>query len=134
MTSLTISAPVDGQWYDLPTPLAPLTAPQIMFHLGSGVEETGPGSAGTRLVAGPNPCRTFAAIRWEGVTGSATAVVLDASGRQVRRLVCSPGQNGALESRWDCNDNRGRRVPAGVYAIRLASANRTACACLVVAD
>lgn len=77
-----------------------------------------PPARAQRLGIGPSPARTAA-----HVGGSGPALVCDALGRVVRRL-------GAGESIWDLRDENGRRVRAGVYAVRRNGAG----ARLVVAD
>ncbi|MFO7651207.1 MAG: hypothetical protein R6X13_07725 [bacterium] len=76
------------------------------------------GPAVRQLRIGPSPART--AVR---VGGSGPVLVCDACGRVVRRL-------GADAASWDLRDDAGRRVRAGVYAVRRGPAS----ARLVVAD
>lgn len=81
------------------------------------VEET-PDSGHRKLAAVPNPTRMVVDIG-----GSGPAVVFDACGRAVRRL-----GSGAVS--WDLRDEAGRRVRAGVYAVRRGPSSVR----LVVAD
>jgi hypothetical protein len=69
----------------------------------------------------PNPAFEAAVVQatlTESVSCSVT--ILDVVGRQVRTLmrvgVLAPGRH---EWRWDLQDDSGRRVPAGVYFVRL---------------
>jgi hypothetical protein len=83
---------------------------QAVEELGSVPEQ--------RLALGPSPARTAVQLG-----GSGPVLVCDALGRVVRRL-------GSGESSWDLRDAAGRRVRAGVYAVRRGGA----VARLVVAD
>lgn len=57
--------------------------------------------------------------------GPATADVLDARGRRVRRLVAMPGGDGATaELAWDGRDAQGRAVAGGTYLVRVRQGGR----------
>ena len=71
----------------------------------------------------PSPVRSGATIAFTLPVGAAGAQarlsIFGVDGRRVRRLadgVMSPGRH---ELRWDATDERGARVPAGVYFISL---------------
>ncbi len=75
----------------------------------------------SRLELGPNPASGNVAVSFSiAHAGIAALSVYDASGRLVRRLVslAEPGEHTLL---WDRTDATGRRVPAGVYYVRLVS-------------
>jgi len=51
--------------------------------------------------------------------GEVSLAVFDPSGRRLRDLGEGPLPAGTHQRRWDFRDDRGRRVPTGVYLIRL---------------
>lgn len=68
----------------------------------------------------PNPAMGEALISFGArLTGPAELRIYDLLGRRVRRLEIAPGADHAA---WDEEDDRGRRVAAGVYLIRDQSA------------
>jgi hypothetical protein len=91
----------------------------------TGVPWAPPAARGLELSAAPNPLRSGAArVRLAAPSGArVTLDLLDLSGRRLARLF-----EGALaaprEMVWDGRDGRGRRLPAGVYWLRLGSGVR----------
>jgi len=89
-----------------------------------GVQSAGPTGM---LVTGlrrftPNPFARTTAINYElACSGPVALTVHDVSGRLVRRLEAGPRSVGRHDARWDGTDVRGRRVPAGVYFVRLSA-------------
>jgi len=79
-------------------------------------------AAGLRLAAGPNPFAERLEIRFD-LPGSVPAAleVLDLQGRRVARL--DPGTliRGSQRLEWDGRDASGRRLPDGIYFVRLSS-------------
>ncbi|MBD3160610.1 MAG: T9SS type A sorting domain-containing protein [Candidatus Eisenbacteria bacterium] len=71
----------------------------------------------------PNPSGGALAIRWTSPKAGWSLEVFDATGRLVRDL----GRFGAGEHRmdWDGRDRAGRRLPAGVYFLRLKNGSET---------
>jgi hypothetical protein len=66
--------------------------------------------------AAPNPATDLVRLSLPQVRGPASVEMMDASGRVVRTLpVCGP------EALWDCRDDSGECVPAGVYVWRCGS-------------
>jgi hypothetical protein len=66
----------------------------------------------------PNPMRHESVIRCGlGITRGTELVVHDVAGRRVRRL----GPVNHAPVRWDACDDRGVRVPAGMYLVRAGS-------------
>ncbi|RMG38591.1 MAG: T9SS C-terminal target domain-containing protein, partial [Planctomycetota bacterium] len=78
------------------------------------------------LPAHPNPFRgtTVLPLVVEH-TGPVDLAVFDVAGRRVRTLVRGRMTAGPHEIRWDGRDERGHRVPAGVYFVRMAASGRT---------
>jgi len=68
----------------------------------------------------PNPGRVPITIRFAYATGGPLGVgIFDAAGRRVRSFILPGGAEGTGEITWDGADERGRRLPAGAYLIRL---------------
>jgi hypothetical protein len=84
-----------------------------------GVQSTS-GMLRTRLLnCAPNPFSRMAAARYElGQAGPVELTVRDVSGRLVRRLVSGYRSAGRYDVGWNATDDRGRRVPAGIYFLR----------------
>ncbi|MDZ4804959.1 MAG: FlgD immunoglobulin-like domain containing protein [Candidatus Eisenbacteria bacterium] len=82
-----------------------------------GVPETAPAVA---LIATPNPFADRTTIRVDG-SGLVQVTIFDAAGRSVRRLSAgaSAGHGDAVE--WDGMDDSGRRLPSGIYLVRVES-------------
>lgn len=82
----------------------------------------------------PNPVRTRAAIRLTlaGQRAGADLTVFDVTGRQVRALARGLRSTGNLVVDWDARDDRGARVPPGVYLVRLATTAQRSTVRLVV--
>jgi hypothetical protein len=101
---------------------------------GVGEEESPPvedGSApmGARLGlrAMPSPASGSIAIRFVlPAAGTARVVIDDASGRLVRVLAFEGLSAGENETSWAGTDARGRRLPTGVYFVRLVTTTGTA--------
>ena len=98
----------------------PATLDQIAGYSGLGFGEPGffepvpPPSLESRLMITPNPVRTIASIKLDGIAGHPDfARITDVTGRLVRRLPF----DGAREVLWDRKDSRGARVRAGVYYV-----------------
>ena len=67
-------------------------------------------------LAGPQPCRTEAALRLDlPADGNLDLVVLDLQGRRVRSLMRGAIPTGTHPVRWDLRDENGSRVASGVY-------------------
>ena len=60
-----------------------------------------------------------------GAVNSVQADIVDVAGRRVRTLVVdAPATSGGLE--WDLRDDGGRRVPSGLYWVRVVSGGSVA--------
>jgi hypothetical protein len=74
----------------------------------------------------PNPTRTALTLAWTMPEAGDIAVeVFDAAGRRVRDVVHAERAAGAHTLAWDLRDEAGRRVPAGIYTLRLAAPGHT---------
>jgi hypothetical protein len=70
----------------------------------------------------PNPFDARTEIRFDvPSSGSHSLIVYDVAGRHVRTLSQGHGVAGPQRVEWDGRDDRGRRVPAGVYFYALRS-------------
>ena len=99
----------------------------------------GAGAPSLRLGPGvPNPFRGATTLRWEvgpGAAGGRLRVeVCDLRGRVVRTLEDRPLRPGGATVTWDGRDERGARLPAGVYLCRAAAAGETATRKLLLLD
>ena len=86
-----------------------------------------PGTRSRLLGASPNPFGPATHIAFElARAGEVRLDIFDMRGRRVRSLIrhAAPASRNAFE--WDGRDDRGRRLPAGVYAYALRSAAWTA--------
>lgn len=78
------------------------------------------------LWAGPNPLSTATTLRFELPSQQAVTLdIYDATGRLVRQLLRGETPAGEQAVVWDARDERGTRVPNGMYYARL-STNRVA--------
>jgi len=89
---------------------------------GAGAVDVGPIAAASRSIeVYPNPVRADLTIRFGlAVARSVTAQVLSVDGRLVQTLADGrsfPAGDGEL--RWDLRDSAGKRVPIGVYFVRV---------------
>lgn len=80
-----------------------------------------PAPRGLRLAApAPSPARAGVVFTYESEPGRAAELsVVDVAGRRVARLEAG-GTDGAGRAAWDLRDQGGRRVPPGVYRVRLS--------------
>lgn len=73
----------------------------------------------------PNPTREKIRIEFDLVErGAASLELFDVRGRSVARLPVPSAEAGAGSVVWDGRSGSGERVPAGVYFVRMESANR----------
>lgn len=106
-------------WYDLRA----CTADGGEVAVGGSLA---PVVTGGRLVTrlyppSPNPFSGSTAIRFDvpAHVGSVVLEVYDLVGRRVRTVVDGPAERGRWTAEWDGRDGDGRRVPSGVYFLRL---------------
>src|SRR6185436_6968093 len=96
----------DGGQYEAAIPVA-------------GTLAVGEGARGLDFEA-PQPNPAFASVRLAGaVTSIAALDLFDIGGRRVQSFVVEAGR---FDLDWNLADAHGRRVPAGLYFARLASA------------
>jgi hypothetical protein len=75
----------------------------------------------------PNPFRGVMEVRFALEQPSHVSLAIyDTAGRRVRTLLSGPEAVGSHVITWDGSDGRGRRVPAGVYIVRLDAGGRVA--------
>ena len=99
------------------------------FYLPSGIEEARgmKPEAGYRIVIYPNPFTGKTTINYQ-LTGTSpvSLKVFNISGQLVKVLVDEPRKAGAYQAVWDGRDEKGKRVPTGVYFCRLQAAEFSA--------
>ncbi len=77
-------------------------------------------SAGTLLAAYPNPFNPSTRISArQPVAGRVELLVHDLAGRRQRVLIDEWREAGRFEASWDGRDDKGRRLPSGVYLLSL---------------
>ena len=82
-------------------------------------------TSGIALAPGSNPSRVPASLYWQsspGATGASEIRIFDLTGRRIRTLELGSAVGG--KAQWDGNDEDGRRVPAGLYLMRLISGSQ----------
>jgi len=75
----------------------------------------------------PNPFRDRVTIRFDlPVAGQANLAIFDVTGRRIRTVLNERLEAGRYSPVWDGRDERGSRVAAGVYFVRLRAGEFTA--------
>lgn len=64
----------------------------------------------------PNPAFNSVTFYWGNPNGSAELTIFDFAGRAVKAIEIGPAETGTLI--WNCRDEEGRPVPAGLYFAR----------------
>jgi len=87
-----------------------------------GVQSTS-GVLRTRLLnCAPSPFSRMATVSYElGLAGPVALTVHDVFGRLVRRLERGYRTPGKYDVGWNATDDRGRRMPAGIYFLRFTA-------------
>jgi YVTN family beta-propeller protein len=81
------------------------------------------GGSVLRLVTAPNPFSESVRIDFDVLRRAHGKLsVVDLQGRRVRTLLDAPLEEGAARLWWDGRDDRGRKLPAGAYWVRLGTA------------
>jgi hypothetical protein len=108
--------------------VTPVTTADAQITIGSNVGvEDAPAPAGVRVRAETNPGRGAIALVLEAdAAGIQRLEILDVSGRRVRLMDAGWREPGSRQVRWDGRDDAGAQVPAGVYLVRVAAADRVA--------
>jgi hypothetical protein len=75
--------------------------------------------------ARPNPARGLAVIPFTLPRATdITLAVFDPSGRRLRSLIAGAMPAGSHEAAWDFRDDRGRKMPTGIYLVRMEADER----------
>jgi hypothetical protein len=119
-TSLTLSGVLV---YDAGVSVNPVTASPCSIAIGAPLAVAGRAGMGApRLRASPVPARGAVTLAVEAAAaGPQRLEVLDVTGRRLRTLADGWVPAGARTLGWDGTDEAGRRLPAGVYLVRLAA-------------
>jgi hypothetical protein len=93
----------------------------------SGPATPGADAAAGRAAVTPNPARAETEITFETSTPGAPldVAVLDVAGRRVRTLENGEAPTGKRKLAWDLRDDQGRRVPSGLYFVKLTQGTRS---------
>jgi plastocyanin len=136
-TSFTFTFPTEGR-FPFFCSLHDATMRGVVRVLGLiGVEPlpATTGRPGFLARPAPNPARDFVVVRFGlARAGRAQLDVLDLRGRRVARPLDGVYGKGGYGMRWDCRSGNGRRVPAGVYFLRLRVPGATASERIVVTE
>ncbi len=102
------------------------TAGYPSLHPYSAVEPlTGPLPARVHLTAAPNPFRAGTVLGFAvGRDEAGRLRIFNLFGHELRRLARPAGEPGWVELRWDGRDAKGKRVPAGIYFLRIEAGRR----------
>jgi hypothetical protein len=104
-----------GDMWSWPRPCSPSRT-----VLPSELEPVRPSRGPRLLVTSSNPASSGFSFRYEvGLAGSVAVSVYDVRGRRVRGLTAVSAQRGPLAVEWDGRDERGHRVTAGTYFVRV---------------
>ncbi|MEZ4651778.1 MAG: T9SS type A sorting domain-containing protein, partial [Candidatus Eisenbacteria bacterium] len=83
----------------------------------------------------PNPATDSVSFELvESVGAEARIEVFAADGRKVRSLAVRAGTSSAGGASWDLQDSDGRRVPSGVYSVRVSVGSLEESARITVLD
>lgn len=94
----------------------------ITLDVGDGADP----NLALRLAAEPNPAFRRVSLAFASArSGDPTVQVTDVLGRTVRRFTHTRVERGEHRIEWDGRDDRGMRVPAGVYLVRLSLGDQT---------
>lgn len=117
-----------ARWNDLPDAISELGTAVVgyVIEYNSLASVLDPAGSSAELRSGvPNPFVERTTIRFRmAQPGPASLGVHDVAGRTVRTLVSGELPAGGHEAVWDGRDERGVRVAAGTYFVRLETAGR----------
>lgn len=112
-----------GLWNDLPDAISEFGTAVVAYVIeyNSLASVLDPAGSSAALHPGaPNPFLERTTIRFRlSQSGPACLGVHDVAGRRLRELVSGALPAGTHEAVWDGRDERGVRVPAGTYFVRL---------------
>lgn len=117
-----------ARWNDLPDAISEYGTAVIGYvieynSLASVLDPAG--SLDVLHSGAPNPFVERTSIRFRlSQPGPASLGVHDVAGRRLRELVSGALPAGTHEAAWDGRDDRGARVPAGTYFVRLETAGQ----------
>jgi hypothetical protein len=78
------------------------------------------------LAIAPNPFKGQVLIRWQVKTaGRVTLKLFDVSGREMSTLCNSELKPNGYSATWTARDDQGRRVPTGIYILKLVTPDNT---------
>jgi hypothetical protein len=125
--SLGYLVPAGGFLYSQPIAMPEIMNTDFLFGVTtSGIGGSGPAPAAPRLWVTPNPAVGPVAVRFTlPGAGPAKVAVYDSGGRLARVLDADPLAEGIRELSWAGTDASGRRMPAGVYFVRLDTRSGT---------
>lgn len=96
----------------------------LSFPAGTPVVQHAPGATGgiVALAAAPNPLRHGAELRFDLARRDVVEVVIHgADGRRCRALGSGVREAGPHAVSWDARDDEGRRLPPGMYFLRVST-------------
>jgi len=100
------------------------TLEEVLDAVGYGQTAVAPApvaAAGRLLAPYPNPFNPSTRLRYELAAGGRVEIdIVDAAGRQLRRLLDAPLPAGPGFVSWDGRDDAGHGLPSGVYLARLS--------------
>ena len=101
---------------------------------GTGIEE---GELAIRTITGPvispNPVTTTAQFAFSLQTSTHVRIdIYSVDGRLVSTPLDQYAPNGEHRLSWDATDNRGRKLPAGTYLVRITTDSETNTASVVI--
>jgi len=125
--SLGYLVPAGGFLYSSPIPMPTIMSTDFLFGMPvSDVSEGAPASSRADLQVAPNPSRGTVVIDYAlPAAGRTRVAIYDAAGRVARVLKDGESAAGAHQLSWTGADASGRRLPAGVYFVRLDSGSGT---------
>ena len=125
--SLGYLPPPGAFLYSSPIPMPAIINTDFRFGVATtSVDGNGQGLSGLVLRAAPKPAAENVAIDvFLPTAENARVTIVDAGGRMTRVLAAGTLAGGAHDIAWTGSDANGKRLPAGVYFVRLEAAHGT---------